>query len=212
MADLSINLDKGYSQFLDVLKKEIPQAQVRAHLSVNRELILLYWKIGKMIIERQSAEGWGAKVIQQLSKDLQLEYPKMKGFSTRNLVYMQTFAHAYPDFKFTQQAAAQIPWGHNTTLLDKISDDKERIEVEGDEFFIDMLFYNTSLRCYVVIELKIGKFLPDYAGKLGFYLTLIDRQIKHKDDNPTIGLILCQGAKKVVVEYALHEAYGGCSI
>ncbi len=105
MADLSINLDKGYSQFLDVLKKEISQAQVRAHLSVNRELILLYWKIGKMIIERQSAEGWGAKVIQQLSKDLQLEYPKMKGFSTRNLVYMQTFANAYPEIYATSCCA-----------------------------------------------------------------------------------------------------------
>jgi hypothetical protein len=77
--------------------------------------------------------------------------------------------------------------------------------VGGDEFFIDLLFYHLKLRCYVVIELKGGKFKPDHLGQLGFYLTAVDRQIKHEHDNPTIGLLLCKTKNKVVAEYALGD-------
>jgi predicted nuclease of restriction endonuclease-like (RecB) superfamily len=80
-----------------------------------------------------------------------------------------------------------------------------KLDVGGDDFYIDMLFYHTRLRCYVVLELKTGKFIPEYAGKLSFYLTAVDRQLKLPDDNPTIGLLLCQDANHVVVEYALSD-------
>jgi predicted nuclease of restriction endonuclease-like (RecB) superfamily len=295
---------KEYFEVLNALKQEIKTARVRAHMSVNQELVLLYWRIGKEILKRKSELGWGSKVIDQLSQDLQHEFPEMKGLSARNLVYMQTFAAAYPDYEFTQQVAAQIPWGHNQVILDKISDAQVRewylkktiengwsrnvmvmqiesqlheregkaqtnfaqvlpaqssdlaqqlfkneynfeflglakdslekqierslvdhirdfllelgtgfafmgtqykIEVGGDEFYTDMLFYHTRLRCYVVCELKTGKFIPEYAGKLSFYLTAIDRQVKLPDDNPTIGLLLCQDANHIVVEYSLAD-------
>ncbi|MBP6985366.1 MAG: DUF1016 family protein [Alphaproteobacteria bacterium] len=80
-----------------------------------------------------------------------------------------------------------------------------KLVVGGDEFYVDVLFYHARLRCYIVLELKTGKFLPEYAGKLSFYLTAIDRQVKLPDDNPTIGLVLCQSANEVVVEYSLSE-------
>ena len=80
-----------------------------------------------------------------------------------------------------------------------------KLVVGGEEFFVDMLFYHARLRCYVVLELKAGKFIPEHAGKLSFYLTAIDRQVKLADDNPTIGLILCQSANHIVVEYALSQ-------
>lgn len=301
---MSLANSQDYFDALIAFKQEIKNARLKAHMSVNRELILLYWRIGKEILKRKSELGWGSKVIDQLSKDLQHEFPEMKGLSTRNLVYMQTFAAAYPDYEITQQVAAQIPWGHNLIILDKVSDSKARewymrkalgngwsrnvmvmqiesklheregkaqtnfkntlpaetsdlaqqlfkneynleflglasnsiernlerklvdhirdfllelgtgfsfmgtqfkIDVGGDEFFIDMLFYHVRLRCYVVIELKTGKFTPEYAGKLSFYLTAIDRQVKLPDDNPTIGLLLCQYANHIVVEYSLAD-------
>ena len=79
------------------------------------------------------------------------------------------------------------------------------LDVGGDEFFIDLLFYHLKLRCYVVIELKAGKFKPEHLGQLGFYLTAIDRQVKSELDNPTIGLLLCKSKNKIVAEYALSD-------
>jgi predicted nuclease of restriction endonuclease-like (RecB) superfamily len=297
-----MDTESNYIQLLDKLKQEIKTARIKAHLAVNAELTVLYWKIGKHILERQKDEGWGTKVIERLSRDLHCEFPEMKGLSSRNLVYMQTFAKAYPDFEFTQEVLAKITWYHNITLLDKIRDNKERIwyihktiengwsrnvlvhqietnlytrqgksltnfshtlpeeqsdlaqeifkssynlefltleqkakerdlerslvsnirdfllelgtgfafmgsqykiTVEEEDFFIDLLFYHVRLRAYVVIEIKTGKFIPEYAGKVGFYLAAIDHQVKRPDDNPSIGLILCQLNKKLIVEYAL---------
>ena len=80
------------------------------------------------------------------------------------------------------------------------------LEVGGDDFFIDLLFYHLRLRCYVVIELKGGKFKPEYLGQLGFYLTAVDAQIKAPQDAPTIGLLLCKSKDKVVAEYALRDS------
>jgi predicted nuclease of restriction endonuclease-like (RecB) superfamily len=266
-------------------------------------MISLYWNIGNQILERQKEEGWGSKVIENISKDLRAEFPEMRGLSARNLVYMQTFAKAYPDFSITQEVLAQITWYHNITLLDKVKNYEERlwyvhetakngwsrnvlvaqiqtglykrqgksvnnfqntlpspqsdlareiikdpynlqfldiqgkfhereleeklidhirkfllelgqgfafignqyhIELEDEDYYLDMLMYHVKLKCYVVIELKTGKFKPEYAGKMNFYLNLMDRKIKDASDNPTIGLILCEDKKNITVEYAIE--------
>ncbi len=294
----------SYDHFLHDLKSRIRTARTRAALSVNRELILLYWQIGRDILERQEREGWGTKVIERLATDLRAEFTDMKGFSPRNLKYMRKFADSWPDEQFVQQTAAQIPWFHNCILLDKISSKPERewyihktfehgwsrdilvmqiesrlfsrqgktvnnfaatlppaqsdlvqqtlkdpyifdflglgndaqereverelvkhitsfllelgtgfsfvgkqvpMEVEGDDFFIDLLFYHLKLRCYVVIELKATKFKPEYAGKLNFYLSAVDATMRHESDNPSIGLILCKDRKGLIAEYALKD-------
>ncbi|MBI1824413.1 MAG: hypothetical protein HYR80_09920 [Nitrospirae bacterium] len=108
------------------LKEQVHLAQIRAGLSVNRELILLYWRIGRGILQHQNEKGWGARVIDRLAHDLRLEFPEMKGFSPRNLKYMRAFAGAYSVEQFVQQVAAQIPWFHNCILLDKIKNPEER--------------------------------------------------------------------------------------
>ena len=294
----------GYAAWLTELKARIHTAQQRATLAVNRELVLLYWQIGRDILARQAEQGWGAKVIERLAEDLRLAFPEMKGFSPRNLKYMRAFAQAWPDEAIVQEALAQLPWYHHLALLDKLPDPKTRrwyaakaiehnwsrnilvmqietrllersgqavsnfpmtlpkpqsdlareslkdpyrfdflgltdeaqereieaalvkhvtefllelgagfafvgrqvlLDVGGDEFFIDLLFYHLKLRCYVVIELKGGKFKPEHLGQLGFYMTAVDRQIKHEQDNPTIGLLLCKSKNKVVAEYALGD-------
>lgn len=115
-----------YEQFLHGVKERILNAQIRAALAVNQELVVLYWHIGQEILTRQQAQGWGAKVISKLAKDLQSAFPEMKGFSRTNLLYMRAFADAYPDEQFIQQVAGQIPWFHNCTLLDKVKDPDER--------------------------------------------------------------------------------------
>ena len=327
----------GYAEWLGELKARILNARLRAMLVVNRELVRLYWQIGHDILARQSAQGWGAKVIDRLSQDLRTAFPEMKGFSSRNLKYMRAFAAAWPDEfvqqpaaplelgEFVQQPAAQIeigsicpptggkmvqaplahlPWSHHCILLDKLSCEEDRrwyaakaiehnwsrnilvmqiesrliersggavtnfaltlpkpqsdlareslkdpyrfdflglgeeaqereienalvkhvtdfllelgagfafvgrqvlLDVGGEEFFIDLLFYHLKLRCYVVIELKAGKFKPEHLGQLGFYLTAVDAQVKHPDDAPSIGLLLCKSKNKVVAEYALRD-------
>jgi len=307
MTDQPISLTappEGYTDWLVDLKSRIHTAQQRATLSVNRELVLLYWQIGCDILARQASQGWGAKVIEHLAHDLRIAFPEMKGFSPRNLKYMRAFAEAWPDSRFVQEVLAQLPWYHQLALLDKLpglhtrrwyaakaiehnwsrnilvmqietrllersgtavtnfeaslprpqsdlaseslkdpyrfdflglTDEAQEREVKntlvkhvtefllelgagfafvgrqvlldvgGDEFFIDLLFYHLKLRCYVVIELKGGKFKPEHLGQLGFYLTAMDRQVKSEMDNPTIGLLLCKSKNKVVAEYALGD-------
>ncbi len=295
---------EGYADWLAELKNRIHGAQQRATLAVNRELVLLYWQIGRDILARQAQQGWGAKVIERLAHDLRTAFPQMKGFSPRNLKYMRAFAEAWPDESFVQEVLAQLPWYHQLALLDKLPDPKTRrwyaakaiehnwsrnvlvmqietrlrertgtavtnfdlslpklqsdlaresikdpyrfdflgltdeaqerdietalvqhvtdfllelgagfafvgqqvlLDVGGDEFFIDLLFYHLKLRCYVVIEIKGGKFKPEHLGQLGFYLTAVDAQVKHPQDGPTIGLLLCKSKNKVVAEYALRD-------
>jgi predicted nuclease of restriction endonuclease-like (RecB) superfamily len=118
---------KGYTQLLADLKTRIQQAQVRAGLHVNRELVTLYWNIGNEILRRQKRLGWGAKVIDRLSFDLRRSFPDMKGFSSRNIKYMRALAEAYPNVAFVQQAVAQLPWGQNVRILDHV---KSRVERE----------------------------------------------------------------------------------
>ncbi|MBS0407735.1 MAG: DUF1016 family protein [Proteobacteria bacterium] len=299
-----IAVPEGYADWLKQLKIRIHSAQQRATLTVNRELVLLYWQIGQDILARQASQGWGAKVIERLAHDLRVAFPDMKGFSPRNLNYMRAFAQAWSDAEFVQAVLAQLPWYHQLALLDKLSNPEDRcwyaatamehhwsrnvlvmqietrlrersgnaitnfderlpkpqsdlaresikdpyrfdflgltqeaeereiehalvkhvtefllemgagfafvgrqvlLDVGGEEFFIDLLFYHLKLRCYVVVELKAGKFKPEHLGQLGFYLTAIDRQLKAEHDQPTIGLLLCKSKNKVVAEYALGD-------
>ncbi|WP_408463952.1 PDDEXK nuclease domain-containing protein [Paraburkholderia fungorum] len=292
-----------YAAWLNDLKARVLSARQRAALAVSRELVLLYWQIGRDIAQRQQAQGWGAKVIDRLARDLRSAFPDMRGFSPRNLKYMRAFAQAWPDGEFVQQAAAQLPWFHLCTLLDKLTTREERewyaakavehgwsrnvlvmqietrvrerqgnavtnfperlpspqsdlardslkdpyifdflglgedaqerdlehaltrhitrfllelgagfafvgrqyrLEVGGDEFFVDLLFYHLKLRCYVVVELKATPFRPEYAGQLNFYLSAIDAQLKAPNDQPTIGLLLCKEQNRLVAEYALR--------
>lgn len=300
-------LPADYGNFLQQIKERIQHAQLKAVISVNAELILMYWNLGKEILARQEKEGWGTGVIEQLSKDLHATFPQMKGFSIRNLKYMRAFAQTYPDISFVQTVSAQMTWSHNIALLDRLKDEKERLwyaqqaiehgwslsilemhietklyqrqgkaltnfkttlpapdsdlahymlkdpyifdfittddeekernlqqallanirrfllelgtgftfvgsnyhlVVGKQDFYIDLLFYHTKLHCYIVIELKSVVFKPEYAGKLSFYMTAVDEQIKSPEDKPTIGLILCRGDHdKVVVEYALRNIH-----
>ena len=296
--------EQDYQDWLNQLKTQIRSSQQRAILAVNQELVLLYWQIGQDILQRQNQQGWGAKVIDRLSKDLSAEFPEIKGFSTRNLKYMRKFAEAWQDKQIVQQAVALLPWGHNLVLLDKFSDNVTRlwyaqkaiehgwsrnvlvhqiesgllertgqavnnfsqtlpeiqsdlatqtfkdpyifdflslgevyyereletvltqhimafllelgtgfafvgkqrhIEVGGDDFYIDLLFYHLQLRCYIVIELKTGDFKPEHIGQLNLYVTAVDRQLKTENDTPTIGLLLSKSRNEVVVEYALNQ-------
>ncbi len=306
--DMPVSLTQAPSDYADwllELKTRIHTAQQRAALAVNRELVLLYWQIGRDILERQAQQGWGAKVIERLAHDLRTAFPEMKGFSRANLMYMRAFAEAWPETAIVQQAVGQLPWGHNLVLLTKLKDPQKRmkyaqraiqhgwsrnvmnihietqlleregqattnfesilptqqsdlardtlkdpylfdflgggkeadereiesaivqhitqflielgagfayvgrqvhIEVGGDDFFIDLLFYHLKLRCYVVVELKAGAFKPEHTGQLNFYLSAVDSQVKSEHDGPTIGLLLCKTQNRVVAEYALRDS------
>lgn len=328
MSKKDLILPSGYGEWLASVKQRISGARQRALLSANAEQIRLYHDLGRDIMDRQSREKWGGKVIDHLAADLRAAFPDMKGLSSRNLKYMKFFAEHCPNRQFVQQTAAQIPalpigqqsaaqlatpaisqptadqlpWFHIVTLLTKLSDPalrewyareavsaswprdtltiqiknqlhlrqgaaisnfeqrlpipqaglaaqilkdpyhfdflglgdeaherdienalirhitrfllelgagfafvgkQVRLEVAGDEFFIDLLFYHTRLKCYVVVELKAQAFKPEHAGQLNFYLSAVDSQIKAPDDKPTIGLLLCKTKNRLVAEYAL---------
>ena len=292
-----------YLEIVKSIRDEIKVAQYKAAVSVNRELIMLYYNIGRVINEHKS---WGNKFIDNLAADIKLSFPSATGYSVRNLKYMAKFAELYPDEEIVQATLAQITWYHNIALMDKVKDTKvalwyaeqtanhgwsrnvlvhqiesglyerqviadkisnfenrlaspqselavqtmkdpyvfdfipfkedmvERdieqalvqditklllelgtgfaflgnqyhINVGGDDFYIDLLFYNLNLRCYVVIELKTGEFKPEYAGQLNFYLSAVDGILKKETDNPSIGLLLCKSKNDLVAEYALKD-------
>ncbi len=302
LTKITATVPVGYADWLLQLKTDITHAQQRAALAVNSELVHLYLRIGRDILLRQDAQGWGSKVIDRLAHDLKDAFPAMRGFSSSNLKYMRFFAQHCPDGLIGQQPADQLPWFHIVTLLTKLTSTEERewyaaqvlqhgwsrtslelniknrlqhrqgaavsnfvarlpapdsqlaqetlkdpylfdflglaedahereieaglirhitrfllelgagfafvgrqfrLEVAGDEFFIDLLFYHTRLKCYVVVELKATAFKPEHAGQLNFYLAAVDAQIKAEDDKPTIGLLLCKQQNRLVAEYAL---------
>lgn len=118
--DIEIN---KYKEILENVKKEILKSQYRAMQIVNKELIFMYWHIGKIILENGK---WGDKFIDNLSIDLKMEFPNIQGFSIRNLKYMKKIALEYPNFEFVQEVLAQITWYHNVILMDKIKDIEER--------------------------------------------------------------------------------------
>ena len=118
------NIDiSEYKQILESVKNEILKSQYKAMQVVNKELIFMYWHIGKIIVDNSK---WGNKFIDSLSIDLKLEFPEVTGFSVRNLKYMKKMAEEYPDMEFVQQVVAQIPWGHNIILIDKVKNIEER--------------------------------------------------------------------------------------
>ena len=298
-------LPSSYAPLLADLKGRVRAAQMRATLSVNRELILLYWHIGREIVRAQKVEGWGAKVVQRLAEDLAHEFPEMNGWSYRNLLFMREFSAAYADAEIVKQLVSQLPWGTNILLMQRAKDpaarlwyarkavehgwsravltvqielrlhersgkaitnfehtlppaqsdmarellkdpynfdfltlgeaaqerDLERglvehvqalllemgagfafvgrqvhLEVGDEDFYLDLLFYHLRLRCFVVVDLKMKPFEPEFVGKMNFYLSAVDDQMRHEHDAPTIGLLLCKDAKnRLKVEYALRD-------
>jgi predicted nuclease of restriction endonuclease-like (RecB) superfamily len=127
VSDHRLSAPQNYDDWLRHLKERIRTAQVRAALAVNQELLLLYWQIGRSILEQQQQEGWGTKVIERLAKDLRKEFPNVKGFSRSNLAYMKAFAEAYADEAIVQRSVGQLPWRHNIALIDKLKTQEQRL-------------------------------------------------------------------------------------
>lgn len=294
-----------YFHWINDLKSKIHAAQTKVALTINSQLLELYWEIGKDISERQENTDWGSKFIEQTAIELKNEFPEIKGFSRRNLYAIRQWYKFYSEkYQFVPQSVAQIPWGHNRLIISKIKDIAEaefycnetikngwdrdtleiqienqlfsnkgnaitnfqetlpaaqsklatetlkdpynfdflglqndaleraiedelvknitkfllelgkgfaflgrqyKIEISETDYFIDLLFYHLDLRCYIVIELKAGKFKPEYAGKLNFYLSAVDSQIKKPEDNKTIGILLCKKKDRIEAEYALRD-------
>lgn len=302
---MNVKATHSYVDFLKEINNRIVEAQNRALRSVNKEMILLYWDIGKGIVEKQKQEGWGNSIIENLASDLQRSFPGMKGFSTRNLWRMRDLYLSYRDNEKLPTLLAEISWSHNIAILEKSKDLLERefyirmspkynwsyrvllnhienqtyektllgqtnfdatlpadvkektglvvkdeytfdflelgndfserqlenalvarvddflremggiftfvgrqyrLVIDDKEYFIDILLYHRSLRCLVAIELKIGEFIPEYVGKMQFYLSALDDKEKMPGENPSIGIILCKTKSKMTVEYALRDS------
>lgn len=301
---MGITESKAYRAFLKEIKEAIYQAQYKAIKSVNKELIGLYWHIGGQIVEKQQQQGWGKSVVENLSKDLEGEFPGLKGFSSSNLWRMKGLYEQYKDKEKLAPLVREIGWSHNLVILEKCKDDQERefymkmtrkygwsknilihqveggayerfmagqtnfdktleekhrhqaklavkdryhfdflelseeyrerdmelalirnirkfllemggeyafmgnqykLEVEGQEYFIDLLLYHRKLKCLLAIDLKVTEFKPEYAGKMQFYLSLLDDKVKQEDEIPSIGIIVCKTKNRTVVEYALKS-------
>jgi predicted nuclease of restriction endonuclease-like (RecB) superfamily len=292
-----------YFEIIKSIKEQIKTAQFKAVLGANKEQILLYWNIGKIIIANTK---YGSKFVENLSRDIKAEFPHVKGYSVRNLKYMRKFAEIIKEESKVQTLSALLSWSHNVLLLDKVKEQEEitwyakqtvengwslsvleyhietkvyqrqaiaektanferllpspfsdlaeeslknpyvfdfvekrkgiiereiehelvaniaktilelgtgfafvgnqyHIEVSAKDYYIDLLFYNTKLRCFVVIELKNSEFKPEYAGQLNFYLSAVDDILRHETDNPSIGIMLCKTKDKLTAEYALKD-------
>lgn len=199
-------ISSEYGKFLNEIKSRIVSARIQAVRSVNRGLIKLYWDIGKSIVERQEKFGWGKSVVEQLSRDLTREYAGFEGYSRDNLWRMRMFYLAYKDNLKLARLVPELPWGHLELGLGfSFIGNQYRLTLGDNEYFIDLLFYNRKLKCLVALDLKTGKFQPEYAGKMDFYLLLLDEQVKLKDENPSIGIILCADKDQIVVEYILRS-------
>jgi len=159
-----------YAEFLNTLKIQIQQTQIRAVSSVNRELVLLYWRIGREILQRQKQRGWGAKVIERLANDLRKEFPEMKGFSPRNLKYMRAFAENWQDEQFVQEVLAQITWYHNIAILDKLKNVEER------EWYIRQTIENGWSRNVLVMRIESNLYERTGKAQTNFERTLPKEQ------------------------------------
>ncbi len=297
-------LPTGYGDLLAKIKRRIGTERLRTVMAANSAMVMLYWDIGGLILERQEREGWGARVIDRLSEDLREAFPDMRGLSPRNLKYMRAFAAAWPEGAIVQEVLARIPWYHHIALLERCGSPEERLwyarksavhgwshnilkiqiearlherqgkaitnfaatlppaesdmtaqvfkdpylfdflgtadprrerEVEqalvdhiqrfllelgagfafvgrqvhlefaSHDYYLDLLFYHLKLRCYVVVELKAVPFDPGFVGTMNMYLSAVDDLLRHIDDKPSIGLLLCRSKSKLVVEYALRN-------
>jgi predicted nuclease of restriction endonuclease-like (RecB) superfamily len=299
-------LDKTeYKKFFVEIKESIHKAQYDALRAVNKELIQLYWDIGKKIVEKQTTLGWGKSVVETLSADIQKEFPGIRGFSAANLWRIKNFYSEYSENLKLAPLVREIGWAHNIAIMEKCKDDLERefyikmtkkfgwtknvlihqienksyqkyllnqtnfektlpteykhqakfavkdeytfdflelgeehnelqletalinnirkfliemggsfafisnqfkIEVSKNEYFIDLLLFHRKLRCLFAVELKVGEFKPEYAGKMQFYLSVLNDKVKLENENPAIGLILCKDKDRLIVEYALKDS------
>jgi len=303
--ELNSTSPKGYGNLLGDIKERIRSAQYEALRTVNKELISLYWDIGRIIVERQREENWGRAIVEKLASDLRKEFPGVRGFSSTNLWNMRGFYVSYRENIKLQSLIGEIGWTHNVMIIQKCKDDlareyyirmtrklgwtvnilahqidnqtyektllnqvnfdktlpkklrhqaklavrdeytfdflelgeehdereleraiiarverfmremgglfhfvgsQFRLEIGGDEFFIDILLYHRVLRSYVAVELKTGKFMPEYIGKMQFYLAALDDLVRMHQDNLSIGIILCRSKNRTVVEYALRDS------
>lgn len=301
---MKIMISADYKTFLAEIKERIHKAQYDAFKAVNKELIRLYWDIGKSIVAKQEKLGWGKAIVETLAKDLQKEFPGIQGFSKDNLWRMRKFYLQYRDNQKLAPLVQEIGWTHNIYILERCGNDLERefyirmtrkfgwtkdvlinqleadafkrymanqtnfdkavpekyrhqaklavkdeysfdflelneehsekeleraflenvrkfliemggyfafvgsqyrLEIDGQEFFIDLLLYHRQLRCLIAIELKVGAFKPEYAGKMQFYLSALNDRAKLPDENPSIGIILCKDKSRTIVEYALKD-------
>ncbi|WP_232215959.1 PDDEXK nuclease domain-containing protein [Promicromonospora sukumoe] len=294
----------GYREFIADLKRRVRTTQYRAMRAANTEVLRLYWSVGRDILDRQRNEGWGAKIVDQISADMRREFPGQHGWSRRSLLYMRKVAEAWPtESEFVHQPGAQLPWRHVTVLLDKLDtrDDREwyaakavqngwsraslefeiktdlrkrlgsapsnfattldavdsdlaqqavkdsyvfehldpdehvaerdrervlmdriqdtllelgrdmafvgrqyRIEVGGDEFFVDLLFFHVTQLRYVVVELKVGKFQPAHIGQIGTYVAMVDGEVRDPGLHAkTVGILLCTERNDATLDYAL---------
>lgn len=150
----------GYREWLGDVKARVHAAQQRAAMAVNQELLSFYWQLGRDILDRQDREGWGAKVVDRLARDLKIEFPEIKGFSPRNLKYMRRFAEAWPDPGMVQQLLHKVPWFHLCTLLDKVKDPSER-----DWYVRATIQYGWSRN--VLRRKEPGHFIPSVPNLLG---------------------------------------------
>lgn len=296
-----VMIEKDFKMIIANMKKEIISTQIKTIQEVNSNLIKLYFRLGKIVSENKV---YGNNFTKQVSTELKLTFPSMKGFSERNIRAMRLFYEEYKDDESWQQLVAKLPWGHNILLIEKIKDkslrkiyaentikngwsrsvlsiqieshfhkriggtnnnfsallppndsdlvnntfkdpyifdfitlhqnykEKEleealldkirdvllelekgfsfvgnqyKISVDGNDYYIDLLFYHLELRCYIVVELKVNKFKPEYTGQLGFYVTAIDETLRTKNDNPTIGLLLCKDKDRLSVDWSLKS-------
>jgi len=294
----------AYKIFFEEIKEQIRKSQYQAMKAVNKELIDLYWTIGKMIVEKQEEQVWGKSVVETLADDLQKEFPGLQGYSISNLWRMRSFYIEYQGDTKLAPLVREIGWSHNIVIFEKckdalereyyikmtkqfgwtkavlihqienknyekfllnqtnfdktiaadyrdqaklaikdeysfdfleMSDDYKERELElgllknirkflmemgndfafmgnqfrmivgNEEFFIDLLLYHRKLRSMIAIDLKIEKFKPEHVGKMQFYLTTLDEQIKQEYENPSIGIIICKEKNRTIVEYALKD-------
>jgi len=303
----------AYRLWLQTIKTKIRSTQIKAAIVVNRELILFYWELGRMIVEKQKNSNWGNKLIEQLATDLKKELPGISGFSRTNLYAMRKFYLYFTSVKFQEeindssivpQLVEQLPWGHIRLLIIKVKAEKEmlfyiqqtiqnhwsrdvlalqiksnlykrqvkaitnfettlpkpqsdlaqqtikdpylfdfltlsapykerdienqlvqhitkfllelgkgfafigrqyHLEIAEKDYYLDLLFYHVVLKCYVVVELKNTRFIPEYAGKMNFYLSAVDSLLKTVEDKPTIGILLCRDKRSIEVEFALRD-------
>ncbi len=305
MTKISKRLPDDYVTLLAEVKERVRAAQYEALKAVNRQLVGLYWDIGRLIVERLAGDTWGKEIVQRLSEDLQLEFPGIGGFSTGNLWRMRKFYEAYVSSEKLAPLVQEIAWSHNIVVLERCKDPLQRefyirmtrkfgwsknvlvhqidnqsyeksllgqtnfdkaltpaqraqaklavkdeytfdflelgeehsereleraliarieeflramggvfafvgsqyrLEVDDQEYFIDLLLFHRRLKCLVAIDLKIGEFQPEFVGKMQFYLAALDRLAREDGEAPSIGIILCKEKSRTIVEYALHDA------
>ncbi|MGB3670528.1 MAG: PDDEXK nuclease domain-containing protein [Phormidesmis sp.] len=303
--DISMKDLTTYGEVIGDIKERIRSAQYNAIKAVNRELIGLYWDIGKIIVTRQRGETWGKSVVETIAQNLRQDFPKITGFSASNLWRMKLFYESYQGSEKLAPLVREIGWTHNITIMEKCKDElarefyirmtrrhgwtknvlihqienqsyektllnqtnfietlpkglraqavlaikdeyffdfldlgdkhteraleqaligkvdtflrqmggmfaflgsQYRIELNGTEFFVDLLLYHRRLKCLVAIELKVGEFKPEYVGKMQFYLAILNEKVRLEDENPSIGIILCKSKDRTFVEYALKDS------